>query len=1269
MYAFIDSGSAVSVIDTGLADELELEGIRRPLYLEFADNTSRDVRNSRIVCGVIQGTDDKYSIRMRTMDLSLPKLTITEEDLEWAGIKEHPIRLYKNAVPRIMIGLDNARITAARSTNTYKDLVVCDTPLGWTLEGKIGDSPIDGVIGCTKVLEELRNAVSQFIENDNFGIDKKNPVLESAEIQRARKILSEGVKRVKGRYESPLLWKHEQHPMPDNFSYAEHRFISFEKKMENNLELKTTAHDIISKYITKGYIKEVDCDRNSGGWHLPIFSVNNGKKIRLVWDAAAEFRGCSLNSNLLQGPDLNEPLWDILYRFRQWPVAICADIGEMFHQIRTVKEDRKYQRFLWRWKSTEPLKTFEMQVMTFGSNCSPCIAQFVKNENALLFEKTHPDGVKAVLKSHYVDDWVESCRSEKDATKLIKEVSVIQKYAGFSLHKWATNSKTILQDMGLEGEASRSLTNDMKALGVKWITSTDSLKFDIRKVTLSHYFEENPTKREILRAVMSLYDPIGLVSHLVIEGRLVLREVWKIDCDWDEKVPDDIRLRWLNWLQSLKILETLEIPRWCGVLQEHRQIHIFVDASQTAMSAVAYVRGQGMNGINTQIVASKCKVSPMRTISIPRLELQAAVLGTRLGEMILKATSVPITTVTYWTDAKDVLWWINSAKRKYKQFVAIRVSEILLNSKSTEWRWVPGKENPADLGTKPQPNLCARQNLWLEGPTFLRRDQVFWPKEETITPNDPDLEILKVFHMRTSPGHSRIVADPLRVGSWLKMVRVTAWTMRIVNHLARNKAPLSTHELKRAETEILREAQREFKIERDLILGKRSCDIPKTSPLYKLSPFIDPEDPMQLIRMRSRILKANNLSYAMRYPIILPGGNPITKRLVEFYHQIHGHQLHQTVLNELRKKFIIIRSWNTLNKVLKSCQHCAVYRAEPRPPEMAVLPIERLDYGCRPFANVGIDCFGPITITKSRSRQEKRYGLIFTCLTTRAIQIEVLESMTGPDCLAAISIFGNQWTVPDVIRCDNGTNFVWASKNYQGRKGEVPEWKFNPPLAPHMGGVWERMIKTVKNTLNGMQMPEKITQTELRVFLSKVVDVVNSRPLTRVPLRSAEDFPITPNHFLRPCMGENPQTLTEDATLLIGFEENQKSLKIFWQKWSKEYLPFIAARSKWHKKVEPLLIGDLVFLRLDNGWVRGRIEEVFVDPESGQVREVTVFTRQRSYRRAATQVAKISILQQNTDKFTENPQSPQDETKSKGSLSGQEERSTGPVTRSKGKLT
>lgn len=350
--------------------------------------------------------------------------------------------------------------------------------------------------------------------------------------------------------------------------------------MERNLELKQVAQDTIKKYIEKGYIKEVQSESEVVGWWLPIFAII-GKKIRLVWDAAAEFEGCSLNSKLTQGPDLNEPLWDVLYRFREWPVAICADIAEMFHQIRIKEEDKRFQRFLWRSDPTQAIKTYEMQVMTFGANCTPCTAQFVKNMNAAIFKEGYPEAVYAITKCHYVDDWLMSCRTEEDAIRLAHQVIDIQAHAGFSFYKWSSISNQLLKEVGVRGDISKELVVMTKALGIDWNTCYDELSFSIDSIVSNKYKERNPIKKEMLSQVMKMWGPLGLISHFVILGRMILQEVWRA------------------WWETLEILRTLKVPRWVGISTTTREIHIFVDASERAMAAVAYVRGIGPSGMTT----------------------------------------------------------------------------------------------------------------------------------------------------------------------------------------------------------------------------------------------------------------------------------------------------------------------------------------------------------------------------------------------------------------------------------------------------------------------------------------------------------------------------------------------------------------------------------------------------------------------------------------------------------------------------------------------
>lgn len=609
-----------------------------------------------------------------------------------------------------------------------------------------------------------------------------------------------------------------------------------------------------------------------------------------------------------------------------------------------------------------------------------------------------------------------------------------------------SNSGPVLTELTAAGQKLAPIEKPTKALGVQWDPRDDTLSFNVAKI-----IEKNPstTKRTILRVIMQIYDPLGLISNWVIGGKLVLREVWRTDCGWDDIVPAVITESWVNWLRMLQGLHGLRILRWCGIVEEHRELHVFVDASDRAVAAVAYMCGQSAGGKTSYIVAAKSRVAPMRQISVPRLELQAAVLGVRVAAMVVQAAGAPIGSTTFWTDAKDVIWWINSAKRKYKPYVAIRISEILVHSRPADWKWIPGKQNPADLATKPVKNEPVQASLWLEGPSFLRKDATEWPCCKDSDPKDPNLEIVKVLHIRPTRIETRFTGDPYRISGWLKLVRVTAWARRFARHLFRKKGPLEAEEIKEAQLELFKEAQSDFGEERKAVAKGQL--IPKSSEVHRLTMFTDPEDPRQLLRLKSRLMRSRFLPYTTRVPIVLPRQNMITRRLVEFYHQEVGHQNHETTINLLRRQFVIVRLRSLLNQVIRGCQQCAIFLAKPEPPQMASLPMERLSFGCKPFFNTGIDCFGPIYVT-SRRRKEKRWGLILTCLTTRAIDIEVLVDMSGKDCVAALTRFANRWGVPHTIRCDNGTNFVWAARKFRGREGEEPIWKFNPPLASHMGG-------------------------------------------------------------------------------------------------------------------------------------------------------------------------------------------------------------------------
>lgn len=266
--------------------------------------------------------------------------------------------------------------------------------------------------------------MGRFIENETLGIDSKRPLLKSPETARAKEQLQRTTRQTESGYEVGLLWKSDRRPGPCNRQYAVSRLDKFEQKMAKDPETKLAAEKTIREYGERGYITKVPAITDDDAWYLPLFAVRSAQKIRLVWDAAATFRGTSLNDQLLKGPDMNEPLWNIMHRFREHPVAFCADVSEMFHRIRVPQTDRRYQRFLWRNQETGAIEDFEMDVPTFSATWSPAIAQHVKDENARRFQARYPGAVKAITRNTYVDDLLQSCTSEGEAVKQQRRIQL-----------------------------------------------------------------------------------------------------------------------------------------------------------------------------------------------------------------------------------------------------------------------------------------------------------------------------------------------------------------------------------------------------------------------------------------------------------------------------------------------------------------------------------------------------------------------------------------------------------------------------------------------------------------------------------------------------------------------------------------------------------------------------------------------------------------------------------------------------------------------------
>ncbi|XP_055591419.1 uncharacterized protein LOC129743409 [Uranotaenia lowii] len=608
----------------------------------------------------------------------------------------------------------------------------------------------------------------------------------------------------------------------------------------------------------------------------------------MIWDASATVDGISLNTMLLKGPDELIPLPWILFRFRQYPVAVTADITEMFHQILIDSDDQQAQRFLWRSDPQRPPEIYVMNVATFGATCSPAAAQFVKNKNAREFVDAYPRAVEGITEGHYVDDYADSFETIEEAARVSSEIRMIHAAGGFNIRGWRSNDPNVLVDLG-DDTSQKPKTLDLESrsyervLGMHWLPAEDVLGYSTALPQELHDIitqKNRPTKRQVLRCLMSFFDPLGLLAAFILHGKVLLQDIWRSGIEWDEVIVGEAFEKWQRWTAQFEHVSKLQIPRCyfdrvTRTHYKHLELHIFVDASEDAYAAAGYFRIPISPGVfECTLVAAKTKVAPLKHISIPRLELQAAVTGARLRKFITDGHPVVAQRVVFWSDSSTVLAWIRSDHRRFSQFVACRVGEILSSTNVSEWRWVPSRFNVADHATKwGQGPPLQSNDSWFKGPTFLWGPEESWPQPKTLKTTTEEL--------RVSCVHSAVVAMESIVtftnfSKWERLIRTIAYVYRFCNYYVRlfekrYSGFLSQEELGAAENAIFRLCQRQSFLEEFEILKRNQkisvqtkIAIPKKSLLYKQSPYLDEND---VIRADSRVGTAKNLAINLKFPV------------------------------------------------------------------------------------------------------------------------------------------------------------------------------------------------------------------------------------------------------------------------------------------------------------------------------------------------------------------------------------------------------------------
>jgi hypothetical protein len=1258
--ALLDECSTDSYIDENVAAELGITGNFTSLNVSVVGGKTQNLQSMKVSFDLLS-TDRKT---LRTLDaFTVRNVTGNMPVIDWSRYQSNWPHLQGIDFPKVskqpkvalLIGLNVPDIH--RSLTEISGLpgepIARLTPLGWTCIGPISPGPYRSTHFARTYFIQNSDADTNTLLQKMWDIESikvsKEALLNTSEKEavmstdRTRKFIG-------NRYEVGIPWKTGEPKLTDNQEMAESRLINLEKSLRRRPEIAIEYEKQITDQERKGYIRQIppNEDRPTQVWYLPHFAVvrqdKATTKVRVVMDAAAKFDGKSLNDCIHPGPKLQQELFEVLIRFRSNQIAIAADIAEMFLQIELAPADRKFHRFLWRnMDNNSPIREYEFNRLVFGNSSSPYLAQDIIRYHIKAHQQTYPLAAESILNSMYVDDLMDSVNSIQKGISLRREISEILAGAGFKIRKWISNSAEVLADIPVEDRAtSLSLDGNLpsiKTLGVLWNAETDNFTFKVDSPD-----RNTLTKRFVLHKTASLFDPMNFLAPFTIRAKIGIQQAWVKGLGWDDELPPELSKDWQNWFRELSDLCTIQIPR-CLVpnqsLVTNKSIHTFVDASEKAYAAVCYLRCEHTDrSVIAVMIAAKARVAPLKAISIPKLELCGALLGLRLSRNICDVLNIPPNSVTYWSDSQNVLYWIKGESRTYKPFVAHRVGEIQEGSCPDQWRHVPTKQNSADLATRGMTvEDLAQSTLWWHGPDFLLNDRTAWPECPVSTPMEALEEIRKPEEKLTFITQPVVLEklDPEHYSSWNRLLRVTAWINRFCNN-ARRASPrrikgctLTVSELQEARNIWYRKAQTDCFSE-DVCNLEKKQPISNKSRLLSFNPYLDEQG---IVRVNGRLAQAEHLAYDARFPIILPRKHAITRLITQHYHELGNHNAGTShTLADLRTRFWIIHGREVVKEIESKCTWCKRHKAKPAQQVMAPLPKTRLGLPLRAFARVGIDYAGPIFTKQGRSKARmKRYLCLFTCLATRAVHLEMAWGLDTDSFLCAFDRFVNRRGKPIHVLSDNGLNFVGANKELKTMLAQMDQrkiagslatkgiqWQFNPPLAPHFGGVFEALIKSAKRAIKAILGEADVTDEELLTAIVGAEGLINSRPLCYQG-DSVDDEPVlTPNHFLHGQLGGQlaPEQLDLDYQPKKRWVHVQTLIQHVWRRWIREFLPMLNARKKWNIANEDLKVGDIALVmdpQTPRGkWPLGRIIETFPGND-GHVRVVKVQIGQSTYTR------------------------------------------------------
>ncbi|XP_063994400.1 uncharacterized protein LOC135171756 [Diachasmimorpha longicaudata] len=1218
----IDQGSELSFISESLVHQLQLQ--RRHSTIELIGIGGKHACSTRgIVAITLQSTKQpfqqveinahilqKVTSRLPTFSCSsasigsLQQLQLADENYSTPG----PIN--------IIIGADNyGKIIGNGIEKSNDDQLVGQlTTFGWTISGPLCNTKYSTRTSLSAARGSSNEQLTELLQR--FWVQEEPPIstnptneLTPEELECEEHFQRTHQRDTSGRYIVRLPLRTSTAALGESRNKALRQLQSVKRRLNANPDYSKLYYDFINEYEALDHMRRIQqVSEPATNYYLPHHGVlredSLTTKLRVVFNGSNKTStGISLNDILHAGGKLQVDAMDVLTWLRRHRLVFGTDIVKMFRQINVHPDDWNLQRILW-IDENQQLVTYQLTTVTYGQKCSPWLSLRVLQQLVNDEGQRFPAAVLTLTKGRYVDDIYGGADSEGEFKEMIIQLQQICQAGGFPLQKWTSNRPEILQQLNLSTGPAGTVQFEeavTKTLGLCWHLATDLFQYKSRTFNSTRF-----TKRVLLSEIAQIFDPLGFIAPVIVRGKILIQELWLLKLAWDDQLPLGYVRRWKEFREELTQLNQLSIPRWLNLSPTiiNVQIHGFADASTAAMGAVVYLRVQRDNEPPTiSLVCAKTRVAPLKKLTIPRLELTAALLLTKIVSWAQR--TLEINGETYlWSDSSVALAWINSHPSRWKEFVHNRVTKIQEELPTAVWRHVGGIYNPADCASRGiSPSQLNEHHLWWKGPDWLAKPSSDWPQNTTSAPTEVSLEERPATaHPVAAEARQHPLTEFLnRYSTLSKVLQVTATMNRAIQRLRRQPTPdssiLTTIELNEARTFWVKVTQHQY-FESVFQNLNRDIQLPRQHPLAKLTPRIDDQG---ILRLGGR-LKNSLLDPDETHPIILPRQSRLTTLIINEAHQKTLHGGVQLTMAHIRQRYWIVGGRKSVHASILRCAICTRFRATRAQQLMGQLPTSRATPS-RPFLHTGVDYAGPFPILKWRptnAHPSSVHIAVFVCFTTSAVHLELVNRQTTDAFIAAYKRFTGRRGIPAIMYSDNATTFEGAANelnrlynqespdNQQIRAALASngtQWKFIPPNAPHFGGKWEAAVKSTKYHLRRVLGTTTLTYEELNTILIQIEACLNSRPI--VPMRDDPDDlqALTPGHFL---IGEPLQLLPEPSQLNTNINKitrwNLVTQKIqqFWSRWSRECLQRYHSIYKWNQQQRNIKVGDMVLMINDD---------------------------------------------------------------------------------------